>query len=295
MNTTNTQKNSAIPDNHLPWDIEITPPKFLSPLKWNEFFRYKNLLGLLVYRDFVVYYKQTILGPLWWLLQPVITSGVFVIFFGFILKVPMDGGTPLMLFFLSGLTLWFYFSNSLNQIANLFASNGSMFEKVYFPRLIIPISQLLSNLMKLTLELIFLAIVYTVLCFQGAQVRPTWWLLLSPIIIFYLAVLALGFGLLFNSLTYKYKDLSLTLPFIIQIGMFTSSVIHPVSAIPKEILYYLYFNPVIPAIELFRFMLTGQGTIYPDQIVTGIVVTVVLLLLGIMSFSYTEKRFIDTI
>ncbi len=277
-----------------PWDIEIVSKRALPPLRLDELYKYKNLVGILVYRDFVIYCKQTILGPLWWLLQPLITCGVFVIIFAKI----MGGRTapvPAVLFFLSGLILWFFFSNTLSSVARTFTANEALFTKIYFPRLAMPTAQVFVNLIKFGLQFIFFIFVYGICVLSGAVVRPNLAVLFLPLVIVYLSLLSAGLGLLFNSLTYKYRDLALTLPFILQMGMFLSSIIHPVSRIPDKLLFITYINPVIPAVEFFRYGLFGVGTVSVSQLVVAVLSGAAIFTLGLVSFAYTNQVFVDNV
>lgn len=294
MSTTPSPSPSPGPaSEEAPWDVDISGRRVQVSLRLRELIRYRSLIKLLVYRDFVIYYRQTILGPLWWLLQPIVTCGVFTIIFGMILRVAV-GNVPPALFYLSGLIPWFYFSSSFSNLASTFSANARLFEKVFFPRLVMPISLLLSNLLKFAIQFSFFSLIYLGFLIYGAEVRPTPGVVFIPLILLYLAALAMGLGLLFNSLTYKYRDLALTLPFIIQMWMFLSCIIHPASRIPLHFRWILYLNPVIPAIESFRHVLFGIGTIQPAQIVVGIVVTLLFLVVGLISFAHTERSFLDT-
>lgn len=295
MSQTDATNRVILPlSNDVPWDVEIVPPHLTKTLNFSELLQYRNLIATLVRRDFVVYYRQTILGPLWWLLQPLITCGVFVIIFGFVLRI-YTNDIPRVLFYLSGLTLWYYFSSSFTQISSLFSSQSGLFGKIYFPRLVVPIAQLLTNLMKLGLQLTFMTVIYLIYLLNGLKVCPSWTLLFAPLLVVYLAGLALGFGLLFNSLAYKYRDTALTIPFFVQMWMFMSSIIYPVSVIPEKWQKFLCCNPVIPAVETFRYMLFGTGTVHWQYWGVGIVIAVVFLVSGLISFAYTSQHFIDTI
>ena len=276
------------------WDIDIGPNRFFPTIRLMEIVRYKSLLAFMVYRNFIVYYQQTILGPIWWVLQPALMCCAFVLIFGVILNVSTDG-IPRPLFFFPGLILWHYFSHTFSFTATLFSSQGSLFGKVYFPRLILPIANLISSLIKLALQGVCLIVLYLIYASRGVDVSPNWCLLLFPILIVYLAVLSLGFGLLFNSLTYKYRDLSLTLPFIIQMWMFFSSIMFPLSRIPEKYHIYLALNPVLPAVEFLRYALYSRGAFDLLQFQVGSAVCIIVLLLGLISFSQTEQTFIDSI
>ena len=277
-----------------PWDTEIVSKRLLPPLRLDELIKYGNLIGILVYRDFVIYCKQTILGPLWWLLQPVITCVVFVVIFSKVMMGRTDPVPP-TLFFLSGLILWFYFSQTLHNIARTFSTNESLFTKIYFPRLAVPVSQVFVNLIKFVLQFAFFALVYAVFILQGTEVRPCPAILCLPLVVVYIAVLAAGLGLLVNSLTYKYRDLALALPFILQMWMFLSAIIHPVSRIPEKLVFLTYINPVIPAVELFRYGLFGVGTVSASQLLVAALIGITTFAFGLVSFVYTNQVFVDNV
>ncbi len=219
---------------------------------------------------------------------------VFVLIFGVILRISTDG-IPRPLFFFPALVLWYYFSNSFSYTATLFSSQGALFGKVYFPRLVFPIANLISSLIKLLLQSMCLVALYVFYAFQGTHVTPNWYLAFSPLIVVYLAVLSLGIGLLFNSLTYKYRDLSLTLPFIVQMWMFLSGIMFPLSRIQGDYRALLALNPVLPAIEFFRYALFSTGAFDPLHLQIGLATSIIFLLLGLLAYSQTEQSYIDTV
>lgn len=276
------------------WTTVITSKHRWFSIGPRELWEYRDLIGLFVYRDYVTYFKQTVLGPLWWVLQPVITSLAFVLVFSVIARGPTDQLPP-ALFYLAGLTVWFYFSNSLNVTANTFNANTGVFAKVYFPRLIVPIAGLITNLLKLGLQIGFFLVIYAIYYFLGYRISFHWSIVFLPLVILYLAALSMGIGLIFASFACKYRDLMVVLPFIIQIWMFISAIIIPMSAVPAQYVFLLQWNPVIPAVELFRLMTMGTGAVDFYQLLVAVLLTTIVLFWGIVSFSRAEKTFLDTV
>lgn len=263
-------------------------------LNFKEVWRYRDLLGLLVKRDFITFYKQTVLGPLWFVIQPLLTTFIFIILFGNIAKISTDG-LPQILFYLSGITIWNYFSESLTKTSNVFRDNSAMFGKVYFPRLIMPLSIIVSALMKFAVQFaIFLFILAYFIIFTNA-VHPNIWVLALPFLIFLMAIFALGLGMIFSSLTTKYKDLTFLLTFGIQMGMYVSPVAYPISALPEKYRFFVYANPLSSIFECFRYGFLGSGDFQPINLVWSALFILVILIIGTVIFNKVEKSFMDTI
>ena len=263
-------------------------------LDLKEVWRYRDLLELLVKRDFITFYKQTILGPLWFVVQPLLTTFIFIILFGNIAKISTDG-LPQILFYLSGITVWNYFSESLTKTSTVFKDNAAMFGKVYFPRLIMPLSIVASALMKFTVQFfIFLAILGYFVIFTD-EVHPNIWMLAAPFLIFLMAIFALGLGMIFSSLTTKYKDLTFLLTFGIQLGMYVSPVAYPVSALPEKYRFFVYANPLSSIFECFRYGFLGAGDFQPVNLFWSSLFIAVILVIGTVVFNKVEKSFMDTI
>jgi lipopolysaccharide transport system permease protein len=258
---------------------------------------YRDLLMILVKRDFISFYKQTLLGPIWFFVQPLFTTLTYIVIFGNIANVGTDG-LPQALFYLSGITLWNYFSDCLLKTSTVFRDNSNIFSKVYFPRLIIPLSIIISNLIKFVVQfLLFLLFLFYYYYFQGFQVQLHLMdvLLLFPLLIITMAFLGLGLGLIISALTTKYRDLSFLVTFGIQLMMYTTTVIYPLSITPGKFRKLIAINPMTGVIETFRNIFLGKGEISFDTLGYSLIFTTVALLLGLLIFNKVEKNFIDTI
>lgn len=278
------------------WDLEIKPSSGLFNLNLNEVWKYKDLLILFVKRDIVTVYKQTVLGPIWFFLQPLLTTFVFIVIFGDIAKLSTDG-LPKILFYLSGVTLWNYFSECLTTTSKTFTENANIFGKVYFPRLIMPLAKVTSALIKFFIQLALLAGVYIYyLGFTNFTFTPNIFILLIPYLILLMACLGLGFGLMLSSFTTKYRDLTFLITFGVQLLMYAAPVVYPLSSVenPKYRLI-IESNPMSFIIELFRFSLFGTNNLHVSGIIYSTVITFTILLLGIIIFNRAEKSFIDTV
>jgi lipopolysaccharide transport system permease protein len=276
------------------WDHIIKPKGHLFDLKMREVLRYKDLLMLFVKRDIVVNYKQTILGPLWFFIQPILTTIIFVVVFGNIAGLSTDE-IPQPLFYLAGIVIWNYFSECFTKTSNIFSQNAQVFGKVYFPRLITPLSLVISNGLKFLIQLgLFLAL-YAYFFLKGTPLGPNWTLVFLPVLILLMALLGLGFGLIFSSLTTKYKDLNFLIQFGVQLLMYATPVIYPMSSIPEKYQVYIAANPLSHVVEGFKYMFFGQGTISLGGLLYTGVFTLVVLLLGIVVFNRTERSFMDTV
>ena len=258
---------------------------------------YRDLLMILVKRDFISFYKQTLLGPIWFFVQPLFTTLTYIVIFGNIANVGTDG-LPQALFYLSGITLWNYFSDCLLKTSTVFRDNSNIFSKVYFPRLIIPLSIIISNLIKFVVQfLLFLGFLFYYYYFQGFQVQLHLLdvLLLFPLLIIAMAFLGLGLGLIISALTTKYRDLSFLVTFGIQLMMYTTTVIYPLSITPGKFRKLIAINPMTGVIETFRNIFLGKGEISFDTLGYSLIFTIAALLLGLLIFNKVEKNFIDTI
>lgn len=263
-------------------------------LNLREVWHYRDLLLMLVKRDFITFYKQTILGPLWFIVQPLLTTAIYVLIFGNIAKLSTDG-MPQILFYLSGITIWNYFSESLTKTSTVFTANAGMFGKVYFPRLIMPLSIVASSLMKFAVQFgIFILVLLYYVIFTDT-VQPNAWMLLTPILILMMAMFALGVGMIFSSMTTKYKDLTFLLAFGIQLFMYITPVIYPVSALPEKFRFIVYLNPLSPIFECFRYAFLGSGSFDLMSLFWSGIFIVVLLVAGTVIFNKVEKSFMDTV
>ncbi len=276
------------------WDIIITPKKPLFELKLKEVWQYKDLLFLFVRRDIVAQYKQTILGPLWYFIQPILTTIMFTIVFGRIAKIPTDGLPP-MLFYLAGITNWNYFAVCLSKVATTFRTNQGIFGKVYFPRLVTPLSIVISNMIQYGIQLLLFFGFYIYFALSGSAAQINMYALFFPILVILLAGLGLGFGLVITSLTTKYRDLVFLLQFGIQLAMYATPVIYPLSQIPERYQWIAVLNPMTAVIETFKYGFLGQGTFSWTYLAYSFSFMIVMLFLGIAIFNKTEKNFMDTV
>ena len=236
----------------------IKPKRTLWEIDLKEIWRYRDLLFLLVKRDFISVYKQTILGPIWFFIQPLLITITFTVIFGQVAKIS-TGGAPEILFYLTGITFWNYFSSCLTSTSNTFVSNASVFGKVYFPRLIVPLSVIISNLMKLGIQILLLLIVWVYYIVNSNAVHPQIELLLMPFYLLVFALMGLGFGLIFSALTTKYRDLTFLIAFGVQLLMYASAVIFPASVVPLDKQWILFLNPLVSLMEAIKFSVLGQG------------------------------------
>lgn len=277
------------------WTEIIEPKSKLLDLQIKEVWRYRDLLMLLVRRDFVATYKQTILGPIWFFLQPVLTTITFVITFGRIAKLSTDG-LPMFLFYLAGTTLWNYFSECLNRTATVFRDNAAVFGKVYFPRLVMPLSIIASNLVKLGIQLaLFIACWAYYFFFTDTPPHPNAYALLLPLLILIMGGLGLGFGMIISALTTKYRDLVFLLTFGVQLLMFATPVVYPASSISEEYRWLIMANPMSSVIETFRFSFLGNGTFSWGALAYSSCFAVAVVILGTVIFNRVEKSFMDTV
>ena len=276
------------------YSFSITPRDKLLDLRVKEIWHYRDLLMLFVYRDFVTFYKQTILGPLWFFIQPLLTTIVFTVIFGNVAKVPTDGLPP-MIFYLAGVTAWNYFSECFKKTANSFTQNANIFGKVYFPRVILPMSITISNLIAFGIQfLLFIAfLIYFML--SGAQVHPNIYILGFPLMVIIMGLMGLGFGMIISSLTTKYRDLQFLVAFGIQLLMYAAPVIYPISEIPEKYQWIIIANPMTSIIELFRYAFLGAGSFTWGGVVYSVLFTTGIFLLGLVVFNKTEKNFMDTV
>ena len=276
------------------WDLIITPRKKWWDLQLRDVWHYRDLIILFVRRDFVSRYKQTILGPLWFIIQPLFTSLIYTVIFGQIAKLPTDG-LPQMLFYMSGTVMWHYFSGCLNGTSTTFTSNAGIFGKVYFPRLVTPISIVISNLISFAIQLVFFLGFFLYFYLRGSLVFFTAWALTLPLLILLMAGLGLGFGIIISSLTTKYRDLSYLVGFGVGLWMYATPVIYPVSTIPERWRWIADINPISPIIETFRAGFLGAGAASWMGLVYSFVFMLVVLLIGVVIFNRVEKTFIDTV
>jgi len=277
------------------WTMTIEPQRRLLDLRLGELWHYRDLVLLFVRRDFVAVYKQTVLGPLWYLIQPLLTTLTFTFIFGRIASLPTDG-LPHFLFYMSGTVVWSYFAACLTKTSETFVQNANLFGKVYFPRMAVPVSILISNLITFLIQfaLLIAFILYFVL--RGTSIQPNWlWIALTPVLILMMAGLGLGFGVIISSLTTKYRDLRFLITFGVQLLMYATPVIYPVSAIPERFQWIILANPMTPILEAFRYAFLGAGTVDTGHLLYSFIFMLVVVFLGSVIFNRVEQTFMDTV
>ncbi|MGG7036305.1 MAG: ABC transporter permease [Flavobacterium sp.] len=276
------------------WDLVIKGRTSLFDISYKDLWDYRDLLILFVKRDFVSFYKQTILGPLWFFIQPIFTTIVFVFVFGNLAGISTDG-LPQYLFYLSGITAWNYFSDCLTKTSTVFRDNANIFGKVYFPRLIMPLSIVASNLVRFGVQLLLFVLMMVYFGIKGADFRVTYGIFFFPVLVILMAFLGLGIGLIITAVTTKYRDLTFLVTFGVQLMMYGTTVIYPLSAAPEKYKRYLELNPMTGIIEAFRFAFLGKGEFTLWSLGYSTLITLIMLFLGIIIFNKTEKNFVDTI
>ncbi|WP_309640379.1 ABC transporter permease [Flavobacterium sp.] len=276
------------------WNLIIKGHTSLFDVKFKDLWNYRDLLFLFVKRDFISFYKQTVLGPLWFFIQPLFTTIVFTFVFGNLARISTDG-LPQQLFYLSGITAWNYFSDCLSKTSTVFRDNAAIFGKVYFPRLIMPLSIVVSNLVRFVVQLLLLVTMMVYFAMQGANFHVTYAILFFPLLVVLMALLGLGLGLIITAMTTKYRDLSFLVTFGVQLLMYGTTVIYPLSAAPAKYKAIIELNPMTGIIEAFRYAFLGKGEFTVWSISYSVIVTLIVLFLGIIIFNKTEKNFVDTI
>jgi len=275
------------------WTETIESKHGLLDLKLKEVWRYRDLVYMFVKRDFVSGFKQTILGPIWFFINPIFTTVVYLIVFGNIANLPTDGA-PKILFYLAGVTLWNYFSACLTGTSNVFAGNAAIFGKVYFPRLVMPLTIVISNLMRFGVQMgLFLAVFIYYLA--KGEVQPNLWILATPFLIVLMAAFALGMGMIFSSLTTKYRDVQMLLGFGVSLFMYVTPVIYPISALPAKFKAIAYYNPLSGIFECFKYAWLGAGEFSGSMLLISTFIIFALLAVGTVIFNKVEKGFMDTV
>jgi len=281
--------------NEQEWTIEAKASLF--DLKLTEIWAYRDLLGLLVRRDFVSFYKQTILGPLWFFIQPLFTTIIFTFIFGNLAGISTDG-LPKPLFYMAGITAWNYFADCLTKTSTVFKDNASIFGKVYFPRLIMPLSIVVSNLVRFGVQMILFLLLMAYFYFTGQKFHITWAIALFPVIIMLMALLGLGAGMIISAMTTKYRDLAFLVTFGVQLLMYATTVIYPLSTAIEKFPAYAWviqYNPMTPILETFRYGFLGEGSFSWGSLGYATGVTMFLLIFGIVIFNKVERNFVDTV
>ena len=275
------------------WDNLIDSNNNFS-FNFSEIVKYKDLIYLLVKRDFVTYYKQTILGPLWYVIQPLFMTIVFTFIFGKVAKISTDGIPP-FLFYLAGNVLWSYYSTALTQTSSIFVTNAGIFGKVYFPRIVAPISSAISCLFQFIIQFFIFIIFIIYFYINGTTIVINYTALLVPLVILYIMILSISVGMTLSALTSKYRDLTFALTFFIQLWMFVSPVIYPLSSIPQKYHFYIFLNPMTFPLEYFRLSFLGNGFVSINLIFINILITFIFFIIGLYLFRKVEKNFMDTV
>lgn len=279
------------------WDLIIQNKSSLFRLDLHEVWRYRDLLRMYVKRDIITFYKQTILGPMWFFIQPILTTIMFMFVFGGIAGISTDG-VPQAVFYLAGLVCWNYFADCLTKCSDTFNANQQIFGKVYFPRLIVPFSIVISNMVKMGIQLVLFLVVYAYYFIVLGTFEINWTIVLFPVLLLMLASLGLGFGLVISSLTTKYRDLRFLITFGVQLWMYATPVIYPLSVMKQNYpdkIWVIVANPLTAIIETFKFGFTGVGVFEWNYLLYSFVMSIAVLLLGIIVFNRVQKNFMDVI
>jgi lipopolysaccharide transport system permease protein len=275
----------------------IIPKKNLFDINLKEIWQYKDLLFLFVRRDFVATYKQTVLGPLWFIIQPIFTTLMFTLIFGKLASIPTDGLPPI-LFYMCGITCWNYFSESLSKTSNTFTSNANIFGKVYFPRLIVPISIIISNMVKFIIQGIIFLLFFYYYYLIGANINPNITIAVLPLLLLLMAGLGLGFGILISSLTTKYRDFQFLVVFGVQLFMYATPVVYPLSLAKEKLGSYSWIafaNPMSSIVEAMKYAFLGQGQFSWYHLLYSFIFMIILLATGVIIFNKVEQNFMDTV
>jgi lipopolysaccharide transport system permease protein len=276
------------------WDIIIEQGKGLFDLKLKQVWEYRDLLWLFVRRDFVSFYKQTILGPIWFFVQPIFTTVIYVFLFRNLAKLSTDG-LPGPLFYVVGITVWSYFSETLLKISGVLRENAGIFGKVYFPRLIMPLSIVFSSLFKFGVQLLLLVLLMIYFAINGGGFNVPWQVIFSPLLVIMIALQSLGLGMIVAALATKYRDLAMLLGFGLQLLMYATPVVYPLSSMSGTLKIVIASNPMTAVVESMRFCILGKGTVELPVLIYSILMTIVLFLIGIIIYNRAEKSFVDTV
>jgi lipopolysaccharide transport system permease protein len=276
------------------WDMIVRPKRHLLDINLKEIWTYRDLIMLFVRRDFVAKYKQTILGPFWFILNPLISTFMYTLVFAGIARIPTEGVPP-QLFYISGIVAWSYFAACLNGTSSTFLSNAGIFGKVYFPRLVSPISVIISAMVQLGVQFLLLISIMIYFSSTGYHIQINSYILYLPLLILVLALMGMGFGIIFSALTTKYRDLSNLMAFGVQLWMYITPVIYPSSSVPEKYRIFVYINPVAPLVEAFKYGLIGAGEFDSVRLLYSFIFTVILLFIGVILFNRTEQNFMDTV
>ena len=284
--TTNQQRES--------WDVVIKPVHGWFNINFKEIVQYWGLILLFVRRDFVVFYKQTILGPLWYIIQPLFNTLVFTLIFGKVAKIPTDGVPP-FIFYLSGTVVWAYFASCLNQTGKTFVANAQVFGKVYFPRITVPISIAITAVFQFIIQFMIFLGFFIYFWYVGTDIKPSIYVFTLPLIVLHMAILSVGMGLIISAATAKYRDLTFAMGFLVQLWMYLTPVVYPLSEVPDKFKIFILINPMTAVVESFRGAFLGASSLTPQDLLLSIILTILFFIGGIIVFSRVEKTFMDTV
>ena len=276
------------------WDLIIKSKSNIFEFNYREIYQYRDLIFLFVKRDFVTFYKQTILGPLWYIIQPLVNTLIFTVIFGNLAKISTEGVPP-FLFYFAGNVIWGYFAVCLNTTSNTFIANKDIFNKVYFPRIVVPISNVIIGLMQFIIQFIVFLCFLFYYYYLGLDIKLNLSLFFIPFLLLNVAIIGLGFGLLISSLTSKYRDLTFVMGFGVQLWMYATPIVYPLSIVPEKYRILISLNPMTSVVECFRQIFYQESIIELKYIITGLIVTVLICFFGIIFFNKTEKNFLDTV
>ena len=276
------------------WDLILESKHKLLDFNLKEVWQYRDLIWLFIKRDFTTQYKQTVLGPIWYIVQPLVTTVINTFIFGNLAKIGTDG-VPYVLFYFAGTMLWTYFTNCLNAAAGTFSNNAGIFSKVYFPRLTVAVSNTVSAAIKMGIQFCCLLVFYVYYLIIGANIHPTWMIILFPLLILWLGLLGDGMGMIISALTTKYRDLNQLLGFGITLAMYITPIVYPLSEAPSSFSWLFYINPVSAPVELFRIFFYGAGNVPPLMILISLGMTFLFLFFGLILFNRNERTFVDVI
>ncbi|HZP66381.1 MAG TPA: ABC transporter permease [Rudaea sp.] len=276
------------------WDIEISARRPLFELDLTSLWRYRDLIAMFVQRDFVAFYKQTVLGPLWYVVQPLLTTSVFTLVFNRIANIPTDGLPP-FLFYLTGLVLWNYFAACMTKTSDTFTANAGIFGKIYFPRLTVPVAVVITNLVTFAIQFLLVCAFLAFYSLRSVPVQVNGWLFVLPLLVLHVAALALGVGILLSSMTTRYRDMTFLVGFGAQLWLYATPIVYPLSQVPERWQWIMALNPMTPVVEIFRKALLGTGTVHASHILVSVCISVALLLLGLVMFSRIARTSTDTV
>ena len=286
MNSNSTNQES--------WDIVIKPVHGWFNINFKEIVQYWGLILLFVRRDFVVFYKQTILGPLWYIIQPLFNTLVFTLIFGKVAKIPTDGVPP-FIFYLSGTVVWAYFASCLNQTGKTFVANAGVFGKVYFPRVTVPISIAITTVYQFIIQFMIFLGFFIYFWYVGTDIKPSIYVFTLPLIVLHMAILSVGMGLIISAATAKYRDLTFAMSFLVQLWMYLTPVVYPLSEVPDKFKIFILINPMTAVVESFRGVFLGVSSLTLQGLLLSIILTILFFIVGIIVFSRVEKTFMDTV